>query len=432
MKKTILISAYAVNPYKGSEDGIAWNIIKQLARHNKIIAITRKNNRPAIDQYLAENPLSTDATLNFAYYDMPYWMRFWKRGGRGALLYHYLWHFALIFFIKKQKFQFDIAHHLNFNNDWTPSFLWLLGKPFVWGPIGHHPRIPFSYAKQYGYKTVLLETLKWLVKKCFWAFDPFLKITKWKAAKIIALNSSVQKVLNVKSNKIVIIPAAGNEKSTIKRKATQKFTILSIGRLVPLKGFDITLNAFAKFYWGLPKEQRKNTQLVLIGKGPQKEYIDHLIQKNKLPKEIVLFKDWMDREALQQYYSASHLFLFPSHEGAGMVVPEALSYGLPVLCFDNIGPGELMDKTCGISLPYTDYEQSIQGFSEALNRLFFNKELRQTYAKNAIQRFDDCFTWEKKGLRIQEIYEQLFNTLPVQIPPSNRKLLAAKFFLATD
>jgi len=45
---TILITAYAVNPFKGSEDGIAWNIIRELATKNKVIAITRKNNKVPI------------------------------------------------------------------------------------------------------------------------------------------------------------------------------------------------------------------------------------------------------------------------------------------------------------------------------------------------------------------------------------------------
>jgi len=409
MQNKVLITAYAVNPYKGSEDGIAWNIIRQMAAHNEIIAITRENNQAPINQYLAENPLPNGVKLKFAYFDLPYWMRFWKKGERGALLYHYLWHFGVIFFILKQRFNFDLAHHLNFNNDWTPSFLWLLGKPFVWGPIGHHPKVPYNYIKKYGIKATLLEEVKWLVKKCFWIFDPFLKITKYKAVKVIGLNSSVQKVLNLSGKKMVVIPAAGNEKPDLIniKKENNKFRVLSIGRLVSLKGFDLTINAFAKFYHRLPQSKQVNTQLVLIGKGPQKQYLNDLISKHQLPKGIVLFKKWMDRRELAQYYANSQVFLFPSHEGAGMVVPEALSYGLPVVCFDNYGPGELMDKRCGISIPYGTYDASIEQFSTALTELFNKKELRKQLAENALKRYEKCFTWKGKGQQIQEIYESV-------------------------
>ncbi len=413
MLNKVLITAYAVNPYKGSEDGIAWNIIRQMASHNEIIAITRTNNQEPIAQYLAENPLPKGVNLKFEYFDLPYWMRFWKKGGRGALLYHYLWHFSVIFFILKQRFDFDLAHHLNFNNDWTPSFLWLLGKPFVWGPIGHHPKVPYHYIKKYGIKATCFESLKWLVKKCFWTFDPFLKITKHKAVKVIGLNSSVQEVLNLPTDKIAVIPAAGNTRPTIEKTTTDnnQFRVLSIGRLVSLKGFDLTINAFAKFYHRLPKIDQKNAQLVLIGKGPQKQYLEELIDKNNLPKQIISFKNWMDRRELAQYYTNSQVFLFPSHEGAGMVVPEALSYGLPVVCFDNCGPGELMDKSCGISIPYGTYEDSIEKLANALSNLFIDEELRNILSVNAKIRYEKCFTWEGKGKQIQAIYESVLTSV---------------------
>ena len=141
----ILITAYAVNPYKGSEDGTGWNMIQEIAKYNNVIAITRKNNRSAIEQYLEEQNLPHAQNLNFEYFDLPYWMRFWKKGGRGALLYFYLWQFGMVFFVLKKKIKCDLVHNLNFHNDWTPSFLWMIGKPFFWGPIGHHPVIPKKY-----------------------------------------------------------------------------------------------------------------------------------------------------------------------------------------------------------------------------------------------------------------------------------------------
>ncbi len=440
----ILITAYAVNPYKGSEDGIAWNIIEQMSRHNQVIAITRENNQTAIDNYINTHPKKVESHLQFEYFDLPSWMRFWKKGSRGALLYHYLWHLAVVFFIWRKQFVFDLAHHLNFNNDWTPSFLWLLGKPFVWGPIGHHPKIPTAYIRPYGTKAVLLEQIKWWVKKCFWTFDPFLKITKWKAQKIIALNSSVREVLNIKGDKLVVIPAAGTERpvdsfremnslqppltkrgSILRNKILdrkkdshkKKFTILSIGRLVALKGFDITIDAFAKFYNTLPETEKENAQLVLIGKGPQKKLIDQRIDYYDLPLNSILYFDWMDRAALSEYYRAAQVFFFPSHEGAGMVVPEALSYGLPVLCFDNVGPGELMNKRCGISIPYSHRTTSIQAFSDALRKLYFNIDYRNTLATNAFQRFEEQFTWEGKGLAIQELYEEVLLRGHLQCAP---------------
>ena len=61
MKSTSLITAYAVNPYKGSEDGTGWNWVYQLSKTNRIIAITRENNLPHIHKYLEENEVPVAA-----------------------------------------------------------------------------------------------------------------------------------------------------------------------------------------------------------------------------------------------------------------------------------------------------------------------------------------------------------------------------------
>ncbi len=76
--KTILITAYAVNPYKGSEEGTGWNLICQAARFKKIIAVTRKNNRGDIERYMQGNPQEIFSHIHFLYVDLPKWMIFWK------------------------------------------------------------------------------------------------------------------------------------------------------------------------------------------------------------------------------------------------------------------------------------------------------------------------------------------------------------------
>ncbi len=402
----VLITAYAVNPYKGSEDGTGWNMIAEISKYNEVVAITRENNQPAIEKYLSENHVEHADQLRFEYFDLPYWMKFWKKGGRGALLYFYLWQIGLVFFILKNKIQFDLAHHLNFHNDWTPTFLWLLGKPLVWGPIGHHPFIPKNYLiKSAGRKAYYFDQLKWYVKKMFWNFDPFLKITKWKAQKIITINSSVEKVLNFKPEKEIRLPAVASQfpESNNNTFTNDKFNILSIGRFVPLKGFDLTIQVFGHFYYQQKEEVRKKLQLTLVGKGTQRKALQKIVKDMKL-ESAVQFIDWMPRSELNNYFHNSDVFLFPSHEGAGMVVPEALSFGVPVLCFDNIGPGELINAKCGIKIKYSNPRESIVKFSESLTFLFSHQEILSELSKGAKQHFKEKFTWERKGQVISQGY----------------------------
>ncbi len=419
IKPTVLMTAYAVNPYKGSEDGSGWNIIRHVAEHTPVIAITRKNNAAAIRRFLKAHPLPPHVSLHFAYYDLPYWMRFWKRGSRGAMLYHYLWHMGVVSFIRRKGFSFDIAHHLNFHNDWTPSFLWLLGKPLVWGPVGHHHKIPSEWLAPYGRKAWLADRRLWVLKKLFWKLDPFLKITLHQARKVLAMNSSVRQVLPLPKEKEVRIPPTATEPPDRREIPTDKFRVLSIGRFVPLKGFDVTIRAFARFYFRQDRSTRPQLELVLIGRGPERARLAHMARQCGLPDQAISFVPWLDRQALSEYYNSASAFLFPSHEGAGMVVVEALSYALPVLCFRNYGPGEFTDDSCAFRVPYTSYEEALDAFARGLERLLHEPALRRQMGQAAYARYLHHYTYQIKARQIVNCYREIMmaERLIVSHPP---------------
>ena len=50
--RTILVSAYACEPYKGSEQTVGWNIVLELAKNNIVHVITRANNQEPIEKFL--------------------------------------------------------------------------------------------------------------------------------------------------------------------------------------------------------------------------------------------------------------------------------------------------------------------------------------------------------------------------------------------
>ena len=405
--KTIIATTYAVNPYKGSEDAMGWNYITQIARFNKVIAVTRENNQDDIERFMLENPSEDYDNIEFLYFDLPYWMRFWKRGSRGALLYFYLWQMSVPGFIAKSGKSFDIAHNLNFHNDWTPTFLWRLNKPLVWGPVGHHPNIPKNFIlKPYGAKAYAVDTLKWMVKQAFWKTGYFLRLSAKHSDIVLCMNSSVDKVLPLKKEQIITINSVCSEDHKEERLPSDKFTALFVGRFVALKGADVAIRAFSQFYAKLNKEQQAKAEFVLIGKGPEEQRLRGIIKEYNLEHAIKIIL-WMDRAELKNYYKKASVFLFPSHEGAGMVVPEALSYGMPILAFDNIGPGEFIDDKCGIKVPYMSYDESVIGFSNALEKLHTRPEYLEELSKGAIKQYKAHFTWAKRGELLDDIYHKL-------------------------
>jgi len=405
--KTIVATAYAINPYKGSEDGMGWNFMLQIARFNHVIAITRENNRIHIEKFIADNPNVLYANIQFLYYDLPYWMRFWKKGGRGAMLYYLLWQRGIVSFIKKQALTFHIVHNVNFHNDWTPSFLWKLKKPFVWGPVGHHPAIPSQYLKPYGILHRVKDRLTWCAKKFFWNVSPALRKSKQQASHIFCMNTGAAKALKINS-KFSVMPSVATQDfgwRSGKIKA-ETFKVISAGRFVPLKGFDLTIRAFATFLQNVDANSRNKCELCLIGSGPEESFLKALVHELGI-QQNVQFIAWMERNELMELFKEASVFLFPSHEGAGMVVAEALSFGLPVICLDNEGPGEFITANCGFAIAQNSYEITVNKLAMALNELFQAPEKQQEMSVEARALFEAQFHWDIRGQQLQKIYDAL-------------------------
>ena len=410
---TVLITAYAVNPYKGSEDGMGWNFILQAARFQRVVAVTRQNNGPHIVRYLAENPAvaAQAANVEFLYFDLPAWTRWWKKGPLLSLIYFYMWQVGLAVWLRRRRPAVDLVHNLNFHNDWTPSFLWLLGRPLVWGPIGHHPPIPASHLAQYGVAAFCKDRLIGSLKHIFWLFDPFLRVTRRASGRVLCMNSAVAPRLGLPASRYEIVPSVAVDLPCEQRYVTDgktpkgDFTVMIAARMVPLKGFDMVILAFAKFYHGLPATAQKRARLLLIGSGPEEGRLKQLLQDHNLTT-CAVHRPWLDRQELLGVYRDASVFFFPSHEGAGMVVAEAMSYGVPVLCYENEGPGELVPAASSLKVPYRNFADNVTDFAAQLGRLHSLPLLLAAEAALSRRHVAQHHTWERRGQQLHRIYQQ--------------------------
>lgn len=100
---------------------------------------------------------------------------------------------------------------------------------------------------------------------------------------------------------------------------------LAVGRFSPLhKGFDILIEAFALF-----AKQNEDWTLDIVGEGPEEDMLRSLISKHHLEKRVTIFPFTKDVE--KHYESASVYVLSSRWEGFGLVLVEAMSYGLPII-----------------------------------------------------------------------------------------------------
>lgn len=154
----------------------------------------------------------------------------------------------------------------------------------------------------------------------------------------------------------------------------KKNQILFAGRLSFEKGPDRLLEAFSKM------DNPSNWHLVFAGDGPMLEVLQQKAIDLKV-NEKVLFLGKVSN--LDYIMAESAIFVLPSRlEGFPNALCEAMSVGLPSICFDSIATEDLMvHKENGIIVS----EKESDGLQNALELLIIDEVLRTKISQNAKQ-----------------------------------------------
>ncbi len=404
----ILLSAYACEPGLGSEAAVGWGWATHLSPQNNVHVITRESNRDLIEQELAERPIKN---LHFHYYDLPGWARRWKKGSTGVHLYYILWQYGAYKFSKTiiKKISFDIVHHVTFVSTRFPSFMGKLGPPFVFGPVAGGETAPIALWWSMDRASRIKEFLRSI--SIMWIKHSLLmRKTFATASHIITTSSQTTELIPKKYHRNVTqslgIALSDDEMAELgatlqsKAKETGHFRVFFAGRFLHWKGMDFGLKAFS-----LLVKDIESTNLTMIGDGIAKKTWQQMCNDLNVDSNV----KWVTRMSRPQFLNSLKNFdvlLFPSlHDSGGMVVLEAMAAGIPVVCLDIGGPSLLIDDTCGIRVPATTPDETINDIYQALLELATNPEKLQAQSQAAVQRANNQFTWKKKAQNIIEIYE---------------------------
>ena len=157
---------------------------------------------------------------------------------------------------------------------------------------------------------------------------------------------------------------------------------LAVGRMLPLKGFDYFLRAWAL----LPEELRMSNTVVFVGSGSEENSLRSLAAQYNLPN--VLFVGDQTADALAKYYAGADVLVVPSLVDVwGLVINEALACGLPVLASRYAGAsGELIGDT-GAGEVFDPHD--IPAFTAMLERWCIKESwMSQSDLLNVVSRFD--------------------------------------------
>ena len=402
----VLVSVCACIPGQGSEPGIGWNWVQQIAAFNEAWVLTRAKHRIAIEAALAKEPLPN---AHFVYFDLPAWVKRWQKGGRFLRSYYFLWQLKAYFIARKlhRQVRFELVHHVTWGNYWIPTFLAFLPSPFVWGPVGGAESAPPAFRGCFGWRARLVELVRDLGRRCG-ELNPVVPYTARRAALTLASTDSTQaRISSLGGANVEVFSSAGlpadelDALANVAPRHDSPFRMLSIGRLLHWKGFEFGLRAFAQLLQKFPE-----SEYWLVGDGPARKRLEKLVLELGI-SEKVKFWGVLPRLQVLEKLGDSDLLVFPSlHDSGGWVSLEAMAAGRPVICLELGGPALQVTGETGIKVPAVSPSQVVSDLADAMALLATSVDYRLRLGRAARAHVRQHFSWDRKGSDMAKIYSR--------------------------
>ena len=221
-----------------------------------------------------------------------------------------------------------------------------------------------------------------------------------RADKIIATSPNYiegSKYLSRFKSKCIVVPNCIDEKrlektpkaielaEKIKKENEGKTICLSVGRLVPYKGYCYLIKS--------AQELDDHYVFYIIGDGEKKKTL--LCQSKNCP--TVKFLGKLTDDELKAHYLAADIFCFPSitkNEAFGIALAEAMYFGLPSITYTIPGSGVnyvSLNGENGLEVPNRD----VEAYANAVKELAANKDKRKKMGDAAVIRVTQNFLFER-------------------------------------
>jgi len=171
--------------------------------------------------------------------------------------------------------------------------------------------------------------------------------------------------------------------------------VLSVARLVPEKGLHDLINAF--------RGMDTNWRLVIAGGADHEDEYSLSLKKSAGEDPRIVMCGVVKGRDIKELYTNAGIFVLPSyHEGLPIVLLEALSYGLPILCTDIPQNREIIDVQSRLFAP-----GDVESIREKLKAFMESPCAWEAgYVERRLKEFD----WDVIAAKINHIYLSTINT----------------------
>jgi glycosyltransferase involved in cell wall biosynthesis len=243
----------------------------------------------------------------------------------------------------------------------------------------------------------------------FTSIRPWLRFTMQGAVAVVAVSSALRDRaldLGIDGEKVHVVPNGvdarkfypENRQGALERigLSREARVVLSVGNLIPSKGFRRLLRAFHRV---LREKRHSRLLLVIVGEGPDRNQLERMAGELGVSGQVI-FAGRVAHKDLRHWYSAADLFCLASdREGWPNVVQEALSCGTPVVGTSVGGMREIvMDRLTGILASGFDDEELTRCLLEGLDT---------RWDRAAIARHGGSRSWDQVSRELERLFSMV-------------------------
>lgn len=404
----VLLSAYACEPHRGSEEGFGWNWATHLAQEgHEVYVATRNWAQDIVEKEMREHPIPN---LHFTFVDIPARYKPAIKGIFGVYAHYFLWqraaHRHAQELLKTQKI--DIAHHVTWGSLIGGSRLWKLDVPFVFGPVGGGQVAPAAF-KQYFPTRWRQESIRTYITENMLPSLPATRKMLKNTELLLATNSETLNIANsmgAKRSELFLDTGLPDHYFAETHKTSYPdghMNILWVGRLLERKAIKMSLQAVAQLKFPF--------KMTILGDGPEEVHVNQWIADLGLSDRV----EWKGRvpwAEVQRAYEEHEVFLFNSlRDSFGSQLLEAMSNGLAIVTLDHQGGHDFVPDDAGIRVPVTHPDETITAIANALTNLHQNPDTLPLMSKTGLE-FARRNNWSLKAAEMTKMYESVVKTIP--------------------
>jgi glycosyltransferase involved in cell wall biosynthesis len=328
-------------------------------------------------------------TFAYPYFEMLVWDRFGPAIRRG---------------------EWDIVHRITPLTPATPSYIAAkvraAGVPFVLGPL--NGGVPWPK----GFRAVQHREREWLshVRELYRLWPGYRSTRRNASAILVGSRVTYEQVPRAFHNKTFYMPENAIDPAKLKtprsRTASIPIRAIFVGRLVPLKGMDMLLEAAA------PILRDGKMTIEIVGDGPERPRMKAFVEREQIGS-AVQFVGWLAHDQVLERLAENDLFLLPSiREFGGGAVLEAMAVGVPPLVLNYGGPGELVTPASGFLVEMGTREQLVSRLRTVLSDIVADPSVIERKSKVAWRRAHEQFTWSAKARQTVAVYDWILGRCP--------------------